>query len=35
VGLATLLLIAGANSVHNATADNDTRELSFHHTHSD
>ncbi len=35
VGLATLLLIAGANSVHNATADNDTRTLSFHHTHSD
>ena len=35
MGLATLLLIAGANSVHNATADSDTRELSFHHTHSD
>jgi len=35
VGLAALLLIAGANSVHNATADNDTRELTFHHTHSD
>ena len=35
VGLASLLLIAGANSVHNATADGDTRELSFHHTHSD
>ena len=35
MGLSALLLIAGANSVHNATADNDTRELSFHHTHSD
>lgn len=35
VGLASLLLIAGAQSVHNATADGDTRTLSFHHTHSD
>ena len=35
MGLTTLLLIAGANSVHNATADGDTRELTFHHTHSD
>lgn len=35
VGFAALLLIAGANSVHNATADGDTRTLSFHHTHSD
>ncbi len=33
--LTSLLLIAGAGSVHNATADNDTRTLSFHHTHSD
>lgn len=36
VGLASLLLIAtNARSVHNATADGDTRTLSFHHTHSD
>lgn len=36
VGLASLLLIVtGARSVHNATADGDTRTLSFHHTHSD
>ncbi|CAN5494161.1 DUF882 domain-containing protein [soil metagenome] len=36
VGLASLLLIAtNARSVHNATADGDTRSLSFHHTHSD
>ncbi len=35
VGLTTLLLVAGAQSVHNATADGDTRELTFHHTHSD
>ncbi|MBI3701942.1 MAG: DUF882 domain-containing protein [Afipia sp.] len=34
-GLAALLLIAGARSVHNATADADTRTLTFHHTHSD
>lgn len=35
VGLASLLLIAtNARSVHNATADGDTRTLSFHHTHS-
>ena len=35
VGLASLLLIVtGARSVHNATADGDTRTLSFHHTHS-
>jgi uncharacterized protein YcbK (DUF882 family) len=33
--LASLLLIAtNARSVHNATADGDTRTLSFHHTHS-
>ncbi len=30
-----LLLVAGARSVHNATADGETRELSFHHTHSE
>ena len=36
VGLASLLLIgAGTRSVHNATADGDTRTLTFHHTHSD
>ena len=35
MGLTTLLLVAGAQSVHNATADGDTRELTFHHTHSD
>ena len=35
VSLASLLLIVtGARSVHNATADGDTRTLSFHHTHS-
>lgn len=31
---ATLLLFAGAGVVHDATASNDTRTLSFHHTHS-
>ena len=36
VGVASMMLIAAsATSVHNATADGDTRELSFHHTHSD
>jgi uncharacterized protein YcbK (DUF882 family) len=35
VSLASLLLIVtGARSVHNATADGDTRTLAFHHTHS-
>jgi uncharacterized protein YcbK (DUF882 family) len=29
------LLLAGAGSVHDATALNETRTLSFHHTHSD
>jgi uncharacterized protein YcbK (DUF882 family) len=33
-GLTSLLLLAGAGSVHNATALNETRTLSFHHTHS-
>jgi uncharacterized protein YcbK (DUF882 family) len=33
-GLASLLLLAGAGSVHDATALNETRTLSFHHTHS-
>jgi uncharacterized protein YcbK (DUF882 family) len=30
-----VLLLAGAGSVHDATALNETRTLSFHHTHSD
>jgi uncharacterized protein YcbK (DUF882 family) len=34
-GLTSLLLVAGAGSVHDATALNETRTLSFHHTHSD
>ena len=33
-GLASLLLVAGAGSVKDATAVGDTRTLSFHHTHS-
>lgn len=33
-GLASLVLMASASSVHNATADGETRTLSFHHTHS-
>jgi uncharacterized protein YcbK (DUF882 family) len=33
-GLATLLLLAGAGAVRDATALNETRTLSFHHTHS-
>jgi uncharacterized protein YcbK (DUF882 family) len=33
-GLASLLLMAGGSSVHNATALDETRTLSFHHTHS-
>ncbi|MBV8927121.1 MAG: DUF882 domain-containing protein [Bradyrhizobium sp.] len=33
-GLASLLLLVGAGSVHDATAENETRTLSFHHTHS-
>ncbi len=33
-GLASLLLLMGAGSVYDATALNDTRTLSFHHTHS-
>lgn len=35
IGLTSLLLLAGAGSVHDATAQNETRTLSFHHTHSD
>jgi uncharacterized protein YcbK (DUF882 family) len=34
VGLASALLLLGAGSVHDATALNETRTLSFHHTHS-
>src|SRR6201993_737200 len=34
IGLASLLLVMGAGSVHDATAENETRTLSFHHTHS-
>lgn len=34
IGLSSLLLIAGAGTVHDATALNETRTLSFHHTHS-
>jgi uncharacterized protein YcbK (DUF882 family) len=33
-GLVSLLLLAGAGSVHDAAAENETRTLSFHHTHS-
>ncbi len=33
-GLAALLLLAGAGSVHDAAALNETRTLTFHHTHS-
>lgn len=33
-GIASLLLIAGAGSVQDATARNETRTLTFHHTHS-
>ncbi|MDE2601528.1 MAG: DUF882 domain-containing protein [Bradyrhizobium sp.] len=33
-GLALSLLLAGAGAVHDATAENETRTLSFHHTHS-
>ena len=34
IGLASLLLMMGAGAVHDATAENETRTLSFHHTHS-
>ncbi|QOZ66219.1 DUF882 domain-containing protein [Bradyrhizobium arachidis] len=34
IGLAAVLLLAAAGSVHNATALNETKTLSFHHTHS-
>ncbi len=35
LGLTSLLLLMGAGSVHDASALNETRTLSFHHTHSD
>jgi uncharacterized protein YcbK (DUF882 family) len=35
LGVAGALLLLGAGSVHDATAENETRTLSFHHTHSD
>jgi uncharacterized protein YcbK (DUF882 family) len=35
IGLASALVMLGAGSVHDATALNETRTLSFHHTHSD
>jgi uncharacterized protein YcbK (DUF882 family) len=35
LGLTSVLLLVGAGSVHDATALNETRTLSFHHTHSD
>jgi uncharacterized protein YcbK (DUF882 family) len=34
IGLTSMMLLLGAGSVRNATAENDTRTLSFHHTHS-
>ncbi|WP_354140497.1 DUF882 domain-containing protein [Bradyrhizobium sp. LB11.1] len=34
IGLASLALLAAAGSVHNAAALNETKTLSFHHTHS-
>ncbi|MCS3762426.1 DUF882 domain-containing protein [Bradyrhizobium centrosematis] len=34
IGLAAALLLAAAGSVHNAAALNETKTLSFHHTHS-
>ncbi|TFV44076.1 DUF882 domain-containing protein [Bradyrhizobium niftali] len=34
IGLAAVLLLAAAGSVHNAAALNETKTLSFHHTHS-
>jgi uncharacterized protein YcbK (DUF882 family) len=35
IGLTSLLLMAGAGSVHDASALGETRTLSFHHTHSE
>lgn len=35
IGLASLALLLAPRAVHDATATNDTRTLTFHHTHSD
>lgn len=35
IGIASLAILLAPRAVHNATATNDTRTLSFHHTHSD
>jgi len=35
IGLASALVLMGAGTVHDAAALNETRTLSFHHTHSD
>jgi uncharacterized protein YcbK (DUF882 family) len=35
LGLASLLLVMGGGAVHDATAENERRTLTFHHTHSD
>jgi uncharacterized protein YcbK (DUF882 family) len=35
IGLASALLMLGAGSVHDVTAQNETRTLTFHHTHSE
>jgi uncharacterized protein YcbK (DUF882 family) len=35
IGLTSFLLLIGAGTVHDASALNETRTLSFHHTHSD
>ncbi|MFZ5732818.1 MAG: DUF882 domain-containing protein [Pseudomonadota bacterium] len=35
IGIASLAIVLAPRAVHNATATNDTRTLSFHHTHSD
>ena len=34
LGVTSVLLLAGIGSVHDASALNETRTLSFHHTHS-
>ena len=35
ISLAALVVIIGCDSLQNATAEGDTRTLSFHHTHTD
>lgn len=35
IGLASLVIVLAPRAVHDATATNDTRTLTFHHTHSD